>query len=114
MFLDTEGMFIGMWEDVEFVEETIQLKPNDIVILYTDGVVETKNAEGHMLKTQGLTDVVESIEQHASASEILEYILGAVKRFTGNEHRSDDITVVVLKIQEQQGKENDGENISCG
>lgn len=114
MFLDTEGMFIGMWDQVEFAEKTIQLKPDDIVILYTDGVVEAKNAEGHMFKTQGLTEVIESVEQHASAADILEHLLEEVERFTGNEHRSDDITVVVLKIQAQDGKENDGENISCG
>jgi phosphoserine phosphatase RsbU/P len=99
--LDTEGFFIGMWELGDFEEKTLQLVPNDFVILYTDGVVEAKNSAGHMFTVQRLTRVIEKAPPHVSAPELLRTIYNELERFTRQVQRTDDITVVVLKLQEE-------------
>jgi serine phosphatase RsbU (regulator of sigma subunit) len=98
--LDTDGMFIGMWESVNFEEKIIHLLPNDFVILYTDGVVEAKNEMNEMFTTERLEDVLAATPGHLTAQEVLEKIYQDVARFAGNAERSDDITVMVLKVQE--------------
>ncbi len=96
-FLDAEGMLIGMLESVDFEEKTFHLRPNDFVIFYTDGVVEAVNEEGEMFKLERLCQVVEShAQQHAH--ELLDSIYQELSRYSGTTLRSDDITVVVLKI----------------
>lgn len=96
-FLDAEGMLIGMLESVDFEEKTIHLQPNDFVIFYTDGVVEAVNKEGEMFKLDRLCQVVEASWQ-SSAHNLLNKIYQELELYTGETLRSDDITVVVLKI----------------
>ncbi|PID56606.1 hypothetical protein CSB45_10245 [candidate division KSB3 bacterium] len=96
-FLDTDGMLIGMLETVDFEERSIQLQKGDFVIFYTDGVVEAVNEGGEMFKLHRLCDVLESNWECAS-HELLDIIYTELERYSGTTLRSDDITVVVLKI----------------
>lgn len=96
-FLDTEGMLIGMLESVDFEEKTIHLQSNDFVILYTDGVVEATNEIGEMFKIRRLCEILETNWQ-CNAHELLDTIYDQLEQYGGNAFRSDDITVVVLKI----------------
>ena len=97
-FLDAEGMLIGMLETVDFEEKTIELQENDLVIFYTDGVVEAVNESGEMFKLNRLCDVVE-VNWQRNAHELLDIIYDELEKFSGTTLRSDDITVVVLKVQ---------------
>lgn len=96
-FLDTDGMLIGMLASVNFEEKTLYLQPDDFVIFYTDGVVEAINEEGKMFKVDRLCQVLEAHWQ-SDAQQLLAKIFEALDQFTGNAFRSDDITVVVLKV----------------
>ncbi len=97
IFLDTDGMLIGMLKSVDFEEKTIQLQPNDFVIFYTDGVVEAVNEAGEMFKLNRLCEVIEASWQR-DASQLLNTIYEQLEQYSGNTLRSDDITVVVLKV----------------
>ena len=97
IFLDTEGMLIGMLESVDFEEKTIQLQSNDFVIFYTDGVVEAVNEDGEMFKLNRLCEVIEANWQ-SDASQLLNTIYEQLEQYSGNTLRSDDITVIVLKV----------------
>lgn len=96
-FLDTDGMLIGMLASVEFEEKTLSLQPNDFVIFYTDGVVEAVNEEGKMFKVERLCRVIEA-NWRCNAQQLVNKIFEELDRYTENTFRSDDITVVVLKI----------------
>ena len=97
-FLDTDGMLIGMLASVNFEEKTLYLQPNDFVIFYTDGVVEAMNEEGKMFKIERLCQVIE-VHWQSDAQQLLNKIFEELDRFTVNAFRSDDITVVVLKVR---------------
>ena len=88
-----------MWENVEFEEKIIHLLPNDFVILYTDGVVEAKNTSNEMFGTERLITVLEATSDHMTARQLLKKVYDGVALFSENAERSDDITVVVLKVQ---------------
>ena len=97
-FLDTDGMLIGMLEFVNFEEKIIYLQNGDFVIFYTDGVIEAVNEEGEMFKVERLCDVIETNWRESNAHQLLNKIYEEVERYSGSTLRSDDITVVVLKI----------------
>jgi sigma-B regulation protein RsbU (phosphoserine phosphatase) len=97
-FLDTEGMTIGVLDSFDFEEKTMHLEPNDFVIFYTDGVVEAKNKEGQMFTIERLCNVIETADWQCYAGELLDRIYAEIEQYSRNTLRSDDITVIVLKI----------------
>lgn len=96
-FLNAEGMLIGMLDFVDFEEKTMFLQKNDLVIFYTDGVVEAKNVQDEMLGIDRLCREIE-LNWQCNAQEMIEKIYDMVEQYSENTFRSDDITVVVLKI----------------
>ena len=76
----------------------MHLEPNDFVIFYTDGVVEAKNKEGQMFTIERLCNVIETADWQCYAGELLDRIYAEIERYSRNTLRSDDITVIVLKI----------------
>jgi sigma-B regulation protein RsbU (phosphoserine phosphatase) len=95
--LEKGGLILGMMANVPFVTETVELHPGDRILLYTDGISEAVNESG---AEYGLNRVVELLQQNPgwSADEMIESILGDVKRFRGNAGQNDDMTMVAVKV----------------
>ena len=70
---------------------------NDILILYTDGVVEAENSEGEPFSANRLPILISSHSQ-ASAQEIVERLYAAIVEFTGSHGVTDDATFLVVKV----------------
>jgi sigma-B regulation protein RsbU (phosphoserine phosphatase) len=96
--LDTEGMVLGVLDTVQFEERTLQLEPNDVVVFYTDGVIEAKNADGEMFTMLRLCHLLEKADRRCNAQAVLESIYQALEQYSADTLRADDITVMVLKI----------------
>ena len=96
--LSGSGIALGIDENWLF-EENIKtdLAKGQIVLLSTDGIWETRNPKGEMF---GREPVIQILRQNASlsANEILKSILEALKRFRENAKIDDDITLVIIKI----------------
>ena len=78
------------------VVSTCDLEPSDHVLLYTDGVTETLNAEGDEF---GLDRVMQSVRASATngAQAIVRKIIEDVRDFTGSLPQNDDITLVAIR-----------------
>jgi serine phosphatase RsbU (regulator of sigma subunit) len=99
--LKMKGMALGLDKGNIFAknveEETIELNVNDVVVLYTDGVIEAVNRFDEQF---GYERIVEAAKRarYKSASEIKNDIFNAVNAFTdGGGAVRDDLTIVVLK-----------------
>jgi len=96
-----KGIGIGLAKSPEFeklLEEfTIQTIPGDVLVLYTDGLVETMNDQKREFGESRLKEIV---IQNASSSgqEIEAAILKAVARFRGTAPPFDDLTLIVIKV----------------
>jgi PAS domain S-box-containing protein len=80
----------------------IQLEPNDVVLLVTDGILEAASPEGVLFGTQRMLEIVRA-NRHRKAEEIIETLQMAVREFIQREQPSDDVTAVVIKVEPTPG-----------
>jgi len=82
--------------DAKYTQESVQMAPGDLLVLYTDGVTEAENAQLEMFELERLKKVI-----HAShtlpSKDIIQEILNAVRTFSGDQPQSDDITLMVIR-----------------
>jgi len=98
--LATGGVALGVLEDIEIEERVTVLEPDDVVVLYTDGVTEATNADVEEFGLSRLKEVIASALREppgATAGEIIEIVKTAVADFTGNVPQYDDMTLFVIK-----------------
>lgn len=94
--LETSGPPLGIVPDFSYAGCECRLGPGDLLCLYTDGVTEALNAAEQMYGLDRLRTFVGS-GGGQTAQELGETLLASVRDFVGDEPRSDDITLVVLK-----------------
>ena len=95
-WLQPTGAAIGLVESFRFGERTVILRPDDVLILYTDGVTEAMN-EG--MEEFGEARLEKLARQHAKLqpAELLERIKHNVVDHAGNRGLADDFTLVIAK-----------------
>jgi serine phosphatase RsbU (regulator of sigma subunit) len=92
----TPGTWLGVVADIgKFTTETtIDLEPNDLVALYTDGITEARNASGEQYGIERLGAALE--RYHTEPIEVVrDHILDQVARWTAK--RDDDATLLLLR-----------------
>ncbi len=87
---------LGMIRGTAYTQTAIQLEPDDVIVLYTDGVNESLNEAGEQLGLDGLLEIANGLPS-CSPAATGEALLGAVARYRGSAPPSDDETVVVLQ-----------------
>jgi sigma-B regulation protein RsbU (phosphoserine phosphatase) len=95
--LDTEGLIIGVKQQVVFEERSIELACGDVLLLYTDGLTEAYNKDGEMFGTERACSHLGSVT-HLTAKEIIDSFYSEIFEFTGSRTLQDDVSIVVLKI----------------
>jgi sigma-B regulation protein RsbU (phosphoserine phosphatase) len=94
---------IGLIAGTPYSQSAIQFLPQDLLILYTDGVTESTNDAGALLDTKGFLQLAKSIPV-GSASDTGQMLLAVVEAFRGASPAADDETLVVL----QRRRSDDG------
>lgn len=94
--LEATSMPLGMLEDAEFTVEQVQLEPGDKVVVYTDGVSEAQNRQGHFFETRRL-ELLLRANAGKSCDAIMQSVIASVESFTEGVPQSDDITAVVME-----------------
>jgi len=90
---------VGIFADARFEAARFQLMKDDILVAYTDGITEAANPAGELWGEQRLAELLRSSTAMTSG-EIVEKILTAVTEFANGEPQRDDVTLVVMKVQE--------------
>jgi len=92
------GFPLGIFEEVTYDERAFLLDPGDVVVLFSDGVVDAQDSAGEFFGHRRVAKMV--IEhQNLPSAGIADRILEEVDAFSGGEHPTDDRTLVVLKAQ---------------
>jgi sigma-B regulation protein RsbU (phosphoserine phosphatase) len=97
--LRTGGIMVAMMDNFPFEEETLELKPGDTLVLYSDGITEAINDKEDEFGEERLTDLLKKSAQ-LPAEEMITSVVEVVNKHAGNMPQADDMTMVVLKMKE--------------
>ena len=104
--LTPDGLVVGLHLDgIEekfaalLEERTLPIAAGDLLVLYTDGITEAMNEESDLFGEERLSRLLEE-HAHLSSDELLERILGDLEAFVGGAEQHDDMTLVLLRIDE--------------
>ena len=87
---------LGAVEGHEYRASVARLRPGDTLVLYTDGVVEARNAAGEEFHALRLESCLKG-GRDATAGGLLRGILERVEEFAGDAPQYDDITLLTLR-----------------
>lgn len=87
---------VGVVTHSVFVDATLRLATDDLLIIATDGLSEARNCAGEMFGYEALLSLVNA-KAHCSAAEIAAAIFDAVSHFSATTLQEDDQTVLVIK-----------------
>ncbi|MFZ1084195.1 MAG: SpoIIE family protein phosphatase [Terracidiphilus sp.] len=93
-----EGFPLGLFLHAAYDEMNVATEPGDVILFFSDGILDAENAQGEMYGQERLTELL-CIRRELPAQEIADAILSDVARFLGDQDHFDDETVIVLKVR---------------
>jgi len=95
--LNSTGAVLGVHQEFVFEEKQISLGPGDLLLLYTDGVIEAENEQGEMFEENRLIEFIKGRRSEPLPS-LLGGLVGEVRRFSKDGVLADDLTTIALRI----------------
>jgi len=90
-------LLMGIDKSKTYGETNVEIYPRDVLVMFTDGVVETLNPKDEEFSVKNLSRVVEE-NKKMTASQIVRQILIALKDFMGGAPLTDEFTLAVAKL----------------
>jgi len=94
--LATGGMVVGMFADVDYPVSQFAMKPGDVLILYTDGVLEAENENGEAYSLERL-GAAAAARRDLPAAGIQAALIEDLRNFCRRQDFTDDVTLMVVK-----------------
>jgi serine phosphatase RsbU (regulator of sigma subunit) len=90
---------LGTGLEARFEQEELLVGSGDILLMYTDGLIESRNGREEDYGEDRLRRVLTRASGSRSAREIRDSILSDLANFKGNVEQADDITLVVARLK---------------
>jgi sigma-B regulation protein RsbU (phosphoserine phosphatase) len=94
--LASNGPAFGIYSDSHYVNESKVLDKGDILLMYTDGVVDIENTKGEAFGVERLINVVKN-NKSMPADILIQNVIHYAQAFSGGQNFDDDFTLVILK-----------------
>lgn len=96
--LDADGLILGIKKDVVFEEKTLPLTQGDLIVFYTDGLIEAESPAGDFF---GLERTKAIVQQNANErpNAIIEALFSELRQFCRKASFDDDITLMVFSAK---------------
>ncbi len=95
--INATGIPLGMFPDVEYEEFTLSTQPGDMIVFFSDGMIDAENDRDEMFDIERLTAILAK-NRRCSATTMVGNILKAVSAFQGTVEHFDDETVIALRV----------------
>jgi len=90
------GMILGVMGDSTYTDRIVEIRPGDLLVLFSDGITESQNEAGEEFGEERLIEVMRAAVS-GNAESIRDQVESAVDAFVGKAPQFDDITLTVLK-----------------
>jgi phosphoserine phosphatase RsbU/P len=95
--LEAGGLPLGIRAALVYQCGTTKLAHGDLLLIFTDGLVEAEDGQSHEYGEERMLPAVQSL-QNATANEALKRLMSSVDAFVGLTRQHDDITCLVLRM----------------
>jgi len=95
-FMDRGGVPLGIFRDTRYHEYYLTIEPDEVLVLYTDGVTEAMNPSGEEFGRERLANSVK-VARNLSAKDLIMSVQKDVLDWTDGGGATDDITFFVVK-----------------
>lgn len=94
--LDATGTLLGIHEDFAFEEGRFTVAGGDHIVLYTDGMTESRDAQGEEFEQERILNFVRS-RRSKPFKGIVDDLIAEALRFSGLSQPADDLTALILR-----------------
>ena len=91
------SLTVGMFPGVSYTTADIEIKKKDILVLYTDGLIEAENQAGFQFSYERFKDFFKA-HKDLDTESLKEELIAEVKKFVGKDYFEDDITFIIIKF----------------
>jgi putative ABC transport system permease protein len=95
--LSIGGTVLGLFPEMSYQEGTVDLRPGDVLVAFTDGVTEALNSSDQEFGEDRLKDVLRGL-LHLPAAEISARLSDELRTWIRDTAQYDDLTFVVMKV----------------
>lgn len=96
--LDTEGYFIGMFENGGYDEKSLVIAEGDMLLLFTDCIIEMTDSDGNEFGRERLKQLFCEAISSYQGQEAIDYIEARSREFNAGESFDDDFTLLLLEF----------------
>ncbi len=98
--LRNKNPIVGTFPNAVFHADTLTGKTGDVLMLFTDGIVEAQNPLKEQLQTDRLADILEKacLKDSSQAGVVLGNVLTEVEEFTEGAVQQDDRTLIMIRL----------------
>lgn len=89
---------VGIFEDYEYMEETIHINRGTTIFLYTDGVTEAENEENQLYGEKRLVEVLEK-NRNQPPRDLVNAVLSSLAGYKDGSEANDDLTMLVINYK---------------
>jgi serine phosphatase RsbU (regulator of sigma subunit) len=94
--LEVGGVPLGILEDASYPAGAASFVPGDLLLIFTDGLVEAVNHAGEEYGEERMLGLLAGTDG-ADATGVLRRLMADLDAFVGGAHQHDDITCLVLR-----------------
>jgi sigma-B regulation protein RsbU (phosphoserine phosphatase) len=94
--LDTGGALLGVFPDWKYQQGDIELGSGDRLVLFTDGVSEVQDSEGHEFGEERLIQLLTK-SRELNAVELQQKVIGEITAFSSGDFH-DDVTLLLMAV----------------
>lgn len=102
-----EGLPIGIIAGEIFTQQSIRIKPGDIVLMFSDGLTDVFSPDGELLTADGFMELacttLAGFSSRVRLHIFIEAFVDAIKGFHGSDNLEDDMTLLTLRRSGRAG-----------
>ncbi|MDX9912224.1 MAG: PP2C family protein-serine/threonine phosphatase [Phycisphaerales bacterium] len=102
---------LGVMEPVRYNEQRLKMGPDDVALLYTDALVEIKDANGRIIGEQGLLGLLDAIDPQPHETLLDRFAASLSERFGAID---DDLTMLLLRPNERKPRMTPLSGVAAG
>lgn len=96
--LEGKGNALGVMEHPDLDEIEIQIFPGELLVMYTDGIVDAQSMDGRFFGQKRLKEAVFTV-QEKSAISTCSHIFDRISQFMGDRTQYDDMALLIVKAE---------------